>query len=100
MVTDKTTVPINKEKFRKSIKHTTEKDFEIRPEEWYDDFGINILFGSKATNFITRRKNYYLEISGHNFEIEYDALCLATGSKPFVKKIYRGKGKKKCVLLQ
>jgi nitrite reductase/ring-hydroxylating ferredoxin subunit len=94
MVTDKACVPFNKDKFRKSIKHATEKDFEMRPEEWYDDFGINILFASKASSFLTRKKNYFLEISGHNYELEYDALCVAVGSKPHVKKIYRSHGKK------
>ena len=59
VVSDMVQVPYNRDKMRKSVKHFEEKDFELRSEEYIDDYGINFIFGQKVSQFETRQKEYY-----------------------------------------
>jgi len=94
VISDKLTVPFDKAKLRKSIKHYDTKDMELRSEEYIDDYGINFIFGQKVEKFETRNKEYYAILENIGVELQFDAMLLATGCKENVKPIYRGDNKK------
>lgn len=91
---DKTEVPYDKTKLRKSVKNYDNRDFELREEEWIDDYSINYMYGTTVESFHTIEKNHYLKTKDEEFDYQYDALCLASGSKIAAKKLYRSEGKK------
>lgn len=60
---------------------TDRKKMLYRPEDFYDKNGVEILYGEKAVELDPTAKTVALE-SGKT--LSYDAVCIATGSTPFV----------------
>lgn len=56
-------------------------DLELQPEEWYEASGVDLRAGSAATRVDPGRR-YVVDARGERHP--YDALVLATGSRPFV----------------
>ena len=52
-----------------------------RPEDFYEHNGCRVLFGAKAVSLDAAAKTIDTDVSG---AFPYDALCVATGSSPFV----------------
>ena len=57
------------------------KELELAPVEWYQERGIDLRIGQKATSIDRTRQ---VVIASNGEEIHYDQLVLATGSAPFV----------------
>ena len=53
---------------------------KYRPDTFYKDNGCEVLYGKKAVTLNTADKTVTLE---GGVSLEYDALCAATGSRPF-----------------
>ena len=60
---------------------TDRKKMLYRPEDFYDRNGVEVLYGEKAVKLDPKTKKVTLE-SGKT--VKYDAVCVATGSTPFV----------------
>ena len=60
---------------------TTIENMNYRSYSYYDDNGCDILYGKKAVSIDDKSKTVTLD-DGTN--LKYDALCIATGSSPFV----------------
>lgn len=56
-----------------------EERLYFRPAAWYEDNRIEVLLGSRATRIDRAGRILHLE---HGAELPYDALILATGSRP------------------
>jgi len=93
-------VPFDKTKLRKSVKNYDIRDFELREEEWIDDYAINFMYGSAVDSFHTVEKEYYVKTKEEEFDYQYDALCMATGSRIASKSLYRSEGKKNVFYFQ
>lgn len=63
---------------------TDKKRMLYRPESFYDDNGVKVLYGKNAVRLDTKSKTVNLD-SGE--EIKYDKLLIAAGSSPFVPTI-------------
>jgi len=62
-------------------KTTEEKMLRYRPEDWYERSGVTPLLGRRAVSVDAGAGQVVLEDGGR---LDYDRLCLATGSRPFV----------------
>lgn len=62
-------------------KTTEEKMLRYRPEDWYERSGVTPLLGRRAVSVDAGTGQVVLEDGGR---LDYDRLCLATGSRPFV----------------
>lgn len=62
-------------------KTTEEKMLRYRPEDWYERNGVTPLLGRRAVSVDAGAGQVVLEDGGR---LDYDRLCLATGSRPFV----------------
>ena len=60
---------------------TDRKKMLYRPEDFYDKNGVEVLYGEKAVKLDPTAKTVTLE-SGKT--LSYDAVCVATGSTPFI----------------
>lgn len=60
---------------------TTIENMNYRSESYYDDNGCDVIYGKKATAIDDKSKTVTLN---DGTDLKYDALCMATGSSPFV----------------
>jgi len=60
-----------------------EEEIVLNPREWYQEQGISLLAGKRATRIDREAKVVHTADTRH----EYDELVIATGSKPFVPPI-------------
>lgn len=63
------------------LEHKTDlQRMKYRSPDFYEKMNCEVLFGEKAVGIDTKEKKVNLEDSS----VEYDSLCIATGSSPFV----------------
>lgn len=60
---------------------TTLQKMNYRPDDFYEANGCRVLYGRKAVSIDKESKRVMLD---DKTELEYDSLCIATGSSPFV----------------
>ena len=60
---------------------TDEKRMNYRSEDFYESNKCKVIYGKKAVRIDSEAKEVILD---NGKKIEYDALCVATGSRPFV----------------
>lgn len=54
---------------------------KYRPESFYDDNSCTVLYGKRAERIDSEKKKVILD---DKTQLDYDKLCVATGSRPFV----------------
>ena len=64
--------------------HRSVEKLLLKRHSWYEEHGIQLLCGRPVE--VISRKEHMVSLSG-GFEVPYDALVLATGSRPFVPPI-------------
>lgn len=60
---------------------TTINKMNYRSESYYEDNGCDVIYGKKAVDIDNKAKSVTLDDGA---KIDYDSLCIATGSSPFV----------------
>jgi nitrite reductase (NADH) large subunit len=68
------------------FKHRSTEQLELASREWYEENGIQVIYG-QATRIDRERQEVLYEDRGIKQAIEYDELVFATGSAPFVPSI-------------
>ncbi|MBF8982586.1 FAD-dependent oxidoreductase [Lutibacter sp. B2] len=66
------------------LANSTEKDFYLHPQEWYDENNIKVTLGTTVTKIMPNEKKIILS---NNETTSYDKLVLANGSNNFVPPI-------------
>jgi len=80
MITTDFEYPYDRTKLYKSIRNLDYEKLYLRPKEWYDLFGVTILFGREVAEISHKHVFPYI-ILEDGTRIEYDGLLVATGSK-------------------
>lgn len=91
-------IPYDKDKLTKQIRNVNYDEIPLRSEDFLNDFSMDHSFGESATGFYQKGKNLFLKVEDHSM-IEFDAVCIASGSKKFRKKINKEERKKNVMTL-
>jgi len=86
MITTDTRLPYDKTKLSKSFKNINYDDLYLRPEEYYDEQGIEFLLGREVKVVKNVHGSPHIELED-GLKIEYDALMVASGSRPEPREI-------------
>jgi len=87
MITKDFEYPYDRTKLYRSIRNLDYDKVYLRPKEWYDLFGVTILFGREVTEIshkvplpLTQHVFPYI-ILEDDTRVEFDGLLIATGSR-------------------